>query len=240
MISPLRFFVILCMVGRISGHRAPRWLRSLATALAIALIALMTPLAANTLVRVQEARIPMTCGGTPQAIVLLTSGVVEPPRSRDDFAALDTASMHRLAAAATLYKSRPMPVAIMGSSGYDVADSTVMEALAHTLGMAQSDLRAETLSSTTWENAESAANMHDPLPPQIWLVTSALHMPRSLFAFQATGFQPCAWPARSEYRAFDGVGYLMPNESAAIKSGSVLHEWLGEIVYRLRASRRAR
>jgi len=33
------------------------------------------------------------------------------------------------------------------------------------------------------------------VPPRIWLVTSALHMPRALVAFRAAGFEPCSYPS---------------------------------------------
>ncbi|HJT97103.1 MAG TPA: YdcF family protein, partial [Rhodanobacteraceae bacterium] len=99
-----------------------------------------------------------------------------------------------------------------------------------------SAIRAETGSTTTWENAARVRALEPALPSRIWLVTSALHMPRALIAFRAAGFEPCAWPG--DYRAspFEGIADLLPHAGAIANADATLHEWVGEIVYRLRAA----
>ena len=235
MLSPLRLLAILTVLGWLGWHFLPGWLRGCLLALCAVLLLIATPLGANALVRWQEARVADTdlCGAPAQAIVLLSSGVHEPPASERDFAALDDASLRRLFAAVELYRREPVAFVIVGSSGHAVADSRVLASLALSLGVAATDLREETTSLTTRENAATLARMQPPVPRRIALVTSPVHMARALYAFRAAGFEACAWPSRSDYHRFDGIGYLLPVESAALKAEAVLHEWVGEIVYRI-------
>ena len=56
-------------------------------------------------------------------------------------------------------------------------------------------LRIDRLANTTFENAVNSAALAKPKPGEHWLiVTSALHMPRSIGAFRAVGFAVHAWP----------------------------------------------
>ena len=76
----------------------------------------------------------------------------------------------------------------------------------------------------------------DPaVPKRIWLVTSALHMPRALSAFRAAGFEPCAYPADVRAARLDSIADVLPSAGAIADTDAVLHEWVGEIVYRIRA-----
>ena len=79
--------------------------------------------------------------------------------------------------------------------------------------------------------------MDPALPSRIWLVTSALHMPRALIAFRAAGFEPCSYPSDFLSAPFEARDVL-PRGSAVANSEAALHEVVGEIVYRLRASGR--
>ncbi|HEY0179326.1 MAG TPA: YdcF family protein [Dokdonella sp.] len=236
MLSPLRLLAIVLLVGLVVRRRAPAWLRRGLIAAVALLVVLTMPVGANALVWLQEARAPAAadCTGEPAAIVLLSGGVREPPRDGRDYAALGDATLLRLFAAADLYRRRPLPVAIIGTSGHAVADSRVVAALARALGVAGADLREEAVSLTTWENAQAAAAMRPPLPRQIWLVTSPLHLARAAYSFETAGFSVCAWPSRSDFRSVDGAGYFLPSASAVLKSQAVLHEWVGEAFYRVR------
>lgn len=236
MLSPLRLLAGLIVLAWL-GHRIlPRWLHGGLVFVCACLLLLTTPLCANALIRWQEARVADAdiCRAPVQSIVLLASGVSSPPESESDFAALDATSVRRLFTAVDLYRSQHVPLAIVGSSGYAIADSRVLASLAMSLGVAASDLREETTSLTTRENARALALMQPPVQRNIALVTSRVHMPRAMRTFRRAGFDACAEPARSEYHRFDGIGYLLPAESAAIKTEEVLHEWVGEIVYGLK------
>ena len=89
-------------------------------------------------------------------------------------------------------------------------------------------------SRSTRENAVYAKELLRPAPGETWLlVTSAYHMPRSVGAFTAVGWQVIPYPVdfsidpRTEFRAsFNLVDGLHDSTLAG-------HEWAGLVGYRL-------
>lgn len=238
MLSPLRLIVVLILLWLVARRWLPRSARMLLLVPGCILVLLTTPLGANFLVRIQESRAPgaLECAGPePTTIVLLSGGLTRVPRNGTDYAALNAASLDRLFAAVDLYRRLPAAqLVIVGTSGHAFADSDIMASLARRLGVADTALRVEDRSLTTWENAYETARLVPPLPQRIWLVTSALHMARAFMTFDRAGFVPCAWASHSDYIAVDGWGYFVPLGTAAVKSEQALHEMAGEFVYRLR------
>ncbi len=240
MLSPLRLLLLLAIGAWLAQRRGWRRLRWLCGAAAVLALVLTTPLGANALVGLQEARAPgveACTGPAPQAIVLLSAGVTGRPKDERDYAVLDLASLQRLLGAVDLQRRHAdLPLLIVGSSGWRIANSTLMASLAGELGSAPALLRVETHSRDTWHNAQASAALQPALPRRIWLVTSKLHMARALFAFRSAGFEPCAYPVDARYQRFTGVGYLLPSGSATVKAEQALHELVGEAAYRVRAA----
>ncbi len=80
-------------------------------------------------------------------------------------------------------------------------------------------------STSTFENAVNSKKHVDPRPNERWLlVTSAVHMPRSVGAFRRVGFEVEAWPV------YD-LGEIHPERHYSI----VRHEWVGLAYYWLGA-----
>jgi uncharacterized SAM-binding protein YcdF (DUF218 family) len=76
--------------------------------------------------------------------------------------------------------------------------------------------------TNTYENGLYSRSLLAPTPGQRWLlVTSAVHMPRSLGVFQSLGFPVLPWPV-----------YDM-QASAAVASDRVWHEIIGLVGYRM-------
>lgn len=72
----------------------------------------------------------------------------------------------------------------------------------------------ETLSRNTFENAVNSRRLVDPKPGERWLlVTSAMHMPRSVGAFRKVGFGPEAWPVDDRV---SGVGAVVREWTALL------------------------
>lgn len=244
MLSPLRLLLIVgvawWLARRLGWHRV----RAACIAAAALLVVLTTPLGANALVRIQEGRAPgaAACAGTPpQAIVVLSGGLVARPRGERDYAALGLASIQRLIGAVGLQRSLgAVRLAVIGTSDRGFADSVILANLARDLGVDASTLQVEAASLNTWQNAQASARLAPALPRRIWLVTSSLHMVRALVAFRAAGFDACAYPVQSRYHAPDNPGYLLPTGSATMKAEDALHELVGEVAYRLRAWHAAR
>jgi uncharacterized SAM-binding protein YcdF (DUF218 family) len=75
---------------------------------------------------------------------------------------------------------------------------------------------------------------------RIVLVTSAWHMPRSVWCFESHGFEVIPAPVDylTEQEAYDLRSYL-PRWTTLSDSGQALHEYLGLLWYRLRYSQTA-
>ncbi|MEP7041560.1 MAG: YdcF family protein [Dokdonella sp.] len=240
LLSPLGFGVPLALLLWWARARLPRWLWRIGIAVELVCIALSTPLGANTLVRWQESRVlttPACAAPQPGTVVLLTAGARRVPRQPGDVDALNASSLRRTLLAARLTRDLPdAQLVVSGTSDTEtVAVSVVMAQLAADLGVPATSIRSEVAARTTWDNARNVRALEPPLPQRIWLVTSALHLPRALIAFRAAGFEPCAYPSDWLSAPFDGVSDLLPSGGAVAETEAVVHEWIGELVYRLRA-----
>ena len=92
----------------------------------------------------------------------------------------------------------------------------------------------ETDSRNTWENALFSRRLVEPQPGETWLlVTSALHMPRSVGIFRRVGWEVVPYPV--DYRTRRGGHPYLRFEFE--KTLSLLHEatreWIGLVSYRL-------
>jgi uncharacterized SAM-binding protein YcdF (DUF218 family) len=82
-------------------------------------------------------------------------------------------------------------------------------------------LRIDGRPTTTYENARFSKDLFAPKSDDCWaLVTSALHMPRAIGAFQAVGFSVLPWPVNDTPL------------TAEVLSAKVWHEVLGLVGYR--------
>lgn len=240
MLSPLRLLILIAIAWLAARRWRLHWLRAPLLGAAVVMIVLTTPFGGNLLVRLLESRVPASACAAPhpRTIVLLSSGVVARPVDEHQYGVLDLASLQRLFGAIDLFRtSESSQLVIFGTSDRGIADSRILAELARSLGIDGTALRTEGASLTTWQNAQAAAAMQPPLPRNIWLVTSALHMPRAAYAFREAGFEVCAYPVQPLYKGFDGIGYFLPTGSAVVKAEDALHEIVGEIAYRLHIAR---
>lgn len=234
--SPLRGGLLLALSLWLLWRWLPRWLRAIGiSGLAIAGV-LATPLGANALVAAVESRVSSSAdcsGATPSTIVLLGGGVLVSTGDPLDYRVLSPTSIQRVFAAARLARLQPdATILITGESFRGVPESTLMARLLIEMGVAPERIREEPTARTTWQNAQLTAALQPPIDRHIWLVTSALHLPRALYAFEQAGFDVCTWPADSRYAGWIGWGYMLPASSAIVKSEAALHELLGEFAYR--------
>lgn len=238
LLSPLRFGVLLALLLVLTWRRLPRGLRYLASLPLIGCVLSSLPVVANLLVGIAESRFPsaQTCAvPLPQTIVVLGGGISRQPVDAADVGALGETSLRRVIGAADLYRAHePARLVISGgTSQYGVAESSLMAALAQRLGVPAAAITVETESHSTWQNARFVAALEPLIDRRIWLVTSALHMPRSIYAFEQAGFEVCAWPTDSRLGHANSIGYYLPSIGALDKSDAVIHEWLGEAAYRM-------
>lgn len=237
-LSPLGFGLLLALALWLSRRRLPRWLLRAGIVLELGCLLLATPFGANLLLRAQERRVGVDAAcerEPPSTIVLLAGGMRRDAGDGGDVGALGESSLQRTLGAADLFARMPRArLVVSGGRHRDAIVSREMASFATRLGVPTEAIRVEGRSLTTWENAFQVRALDPPLPQRIWLVTSAVHLPRALLAFRAAGFEPCGWPVDRRAAAFAGWTDLLPGGSAIARSEAVLHEWIGEMAYRWR------
>ncbi|MGI4939631.1 MAG: YdcF family protein [Janthinobacterium lividum] len=99
------------------------------------------------------------------------------------------------------------------------------------LGLSSSRVLFEDASRTTWENAVDVSRLVQPKPGETWvLLTNAMHMPRSVGVFRATGWSVLPWP--TGYRSRPGASKWLPLMSENLPLlDMAAHEWLGMLAY---------
>ena len=240
LISPLG--TALALGGMALGLALLNWRRTAWSLGAVALAWLWlwaTPVASHALRGVLEAPYPpMVLAKLPdlpkaQAIVVLGGGIR--PAEQPGQAPNLNAAADRVWHAARLYHAGHAPL-VLASGGSDPTTSASTEAeamrqLLLALGVPDAALRLEDRSRNTRQNAQFTAQLLQPSQPQgmrrIWLVTSALHMPRAVALFEAQGFEVLPAPTDHEARQrFSAVDWL-PDTDALDGSARAMKEWVG-------------
>jgi uncharacterized SAM-binding protein YcdF (DUF218 family) len=174
--------------------------------------------------------------GQYDAIVVLTgwlipaSGLIPRPQ-------IDVAMYRRLEEAFRLYRQAPKPIIVSGGHVDPFTPSNNENRIACDYlvrwGVAETDIIQEPASRDTFESAFEVSKI---LTQRGWtrylLVTSALHMPRSMLAFEATAPEPV--PAPGDFtveRISTSPLSFFPTEGAARDTYSALHEYVGLVNY---------
>jgi uncharacterized SAM-binding protein YcdF (DUF218 family) len=99
-------------------------------------------------------------------------------------------------------------------------------------------IRVDSLSRNTYENGVETASIvqANSLSKRIVLVTSAWHMPRAMRCFAKLGFdvEPLSTDPLTPVEILTFQDYLIPSLNTIQKWDSLLHEWCGLIIYRLK------
>lgn len=243
--SPLPPAIIVLAVAALAWRRLPRWSHVAIVVFELSLVALMTPLGAAGLARVVERHLTpqSTClAPVPRVMVVLGGGFARAPDSPDDFSALQAWSVQRVFAGVALWHALPGSRLVFAGGGREYyPEAVAMGSLAQHLGVPANAITLETKSRDTWENARNVAALSPALPKRVWLVTSALHMPRSLAAFRAWGFDPCAWPSDPVIASIRFRWQLLiPSGAAVDASARALHELVGAVDYAWKARQHRR
>ncbi|MGI0487555.1 YdcF family protein [Pantanalinema rosaneae CENA516] len=151
---------------------------------------------------------------------------------------------------AKLYREGKAPRLILAGGRIDwwgdqPSESADMAAIVELMGVPKSAILQEPDSLTTYENAVNVKKILDAQGiRQILLVTSAMHMPRSLLIFQKQGID--AIPAPVDFLTTDRdlqamqsspqsvLLTLMPEADRLKETTRALKEYLGTVIYRLR------
>lgn len=179
------------------------------------------------------------------AIVLLGGGVraAQYPRQSTEMNEGADRMMH----AARLYREGKAPLILVSGGKIELLGSSIAEAdgmreILEFFGVPPEAILEEDRSRNTYENAVYTRELLEPRGiKRILLVTSALHMPRSVAIFEKQGFEVI--PAPVDYLATVGGSedgsqfrliHFVPSAEYLDLSTRVLREYLGMLIYRLR------
>jgi uncharacterized SAM-binding protein YcdF (DUF218 family) len=173
-----------------------------------------------------------------QAVVVLGGGL-EPMAEGQTTPLPNSSSLMRLHHASGLVRETGLPLAFAGGVGWaSVGTGAPTEAQAAQAALAQWGVRlrwADDRSRDTEENARAtAALLQGQGIRRIALVTHATHMPRSVWQFEAAGFEVLPAPMGAVLPRSRAVLEWLPSARGLWASQDVLREWLGLQVARLR------
>jgi uncharacterized SAM-binding protein YcdF (DUF218 family) len=250
LIYPLGLACVLLGLALVWLKRRPRWARG-AIALALALLLLSSNnWVATGVLRSLEWRYPDTVNLPAADAIVVLGGAIHPqipPRSWVEVAEEGDRVLH----GARLYLAGKAPLLVFTGGrmtwgqGQRKSEAADMAELAMALGVPASAIAIEPDSLNTFENATyTKALLSDRGIDQILLVTSALHMPRSLAIFKRQGFG--VTPAPTDFHVVDDpvdpefvtwqgqVLSLVPQTENLHYLTRALKEYVGTFIYWLR------
>ena len=166
------------------------------------------------------------------AIVVLTSASI-PAGGLISFPTIDVAMFRRLEEAWRLYRIRRKPIVVSGGHVNPftppVSENQIARDYLVRWGVPVNDVLGEERSRDTFE---SAVEIQKLLQQKGWkrylLVTSAMHMPRSMLTFSARAPQPIPAPGDFSLGAFELTPLdVFPSLAAARAIAESLHEYIG-------------
>lgn len=145
----------------------------------------------------------------------------------------------RADSAADLYFAGLAPRIIVSGAAFDgtTSEAESMAASLRRAGVPPDVILMEKNSQTTYENAQYTTQLlKEHGIDTIVLVTSALHMPRSIASFKKQGIKviPAAAPRQIIMPDTSGFSVWLPNQRALDGSRSIIKEYAGLLVYWLR------
>ncbi len=241
-LTPSNFVALLLLAGIVL--LATRWraaaVRLMASGIVLLLVMGFSPFG-NVLLLSLSERFPawQESGRAPDGIIVL-GGAINPELSEARGAAEINASAERMTAAAELARRFPNARIVLSGGNNSLinpvsTEAAVSKKLLERLGVSPDRIVEEDRSRTTSENAAFTRDLLQPKPGELWLlVTSAYHMPRSIGAFRAAGFDVVPYPVDWRTRGLSDA--FVPFETLGgglSRTDTAVHEWVGLIAYRL-------
>jgi len=239
--APAHFFIFLAAIGAALLYtRFSRWGRRFAVVSAAALLLMAFGPIGQFLGAPLEARFPPPPDDMPAPDgVIVLGGTVDEKLSAELGRTTMIDAAERLTAPIALKRRYPdMRIVFTGGSAA-LRDSSFTEAESvkrfwRDVGLDNGDILYEDRSRNTFENAVFTRELIRPRPGERWLlITSAMHMPRSIGIFRKANFPVIAYPV--DYRTNGEFAFTLPR--FAVKAIGLVefaaHEWVGLVAYRL-------
>jgi len=223
-----------------------------ASGIVLALIVLLVSsngwVATRLLQSLEWQNLPPTTLPQAEAIVVLGGGIRPqvPPRPWIDV----SEAGDRVLYGAQLYREGKAPLVILSGGRIDwkgggPSESGDMAKLVEVLGVPLRAIAQDPTSLNTYENAVNVRNiLHARGLNRVLLVTSALHMPRSLQIFQKQGIEAIAAPTdflvtQQDLQEINSTPEaitlnLMPDAERLQTVTRALREYVGLVIYRLK------
>lgn len=249
LVYPLGLASLLLILSLFTLWKRPRLAAGcIGFALAILLIPSSGAVSTQMVRSLEQQYLPPARLPTAEAIVVLGGGTKPqiPPRPWIDVMEAGDRPIH----AARLYLEGKAPLVILSGGrinwlGEGESESADMAKLVEALGVPKSAIAEDPTSLNTRENAVNVKQILDSRRiNRILLVTSAMHMPRSIRIFQKLGIEAIPAPtdflvADPEFAAISASPQarllsLLPDTDNLHHFTRALKEYIGMIVYRLR------
>jgi uncharacterized SAM-binding protein YcdF (DUF218 family) len=238
---PSNAIAVICLVGTVLLllRRTDAARPTLLVGICLLLVSGLSP-AGNILLLSLSERFPpwqFDGGAEPDGIIVL-GGAIDPEVSAARNAVELDSSAERIIAMLELARRFPNARIVFSGGSGNLIENHVPEApiagkLLERFGIAPERIVLESGSRTTAENAIFTRNLITPKPGERWLlVTSAFHMPRSVGAFRAAGFDVEAYPVDWRTRGWIDAALPFDTLSAGLaRTDLAAHEWTGLIAY---------
>jgi uncharacterized SAM-binding protein YcdF (DUF218 family) len=186
----------------------------------------------------------------PAEVIILLGGATEPAQAPRPQVEVNSAGDRILYAAALYSQDRAPAILVSGGNitwleNRGTTPAADMVELLHLTGVPREAVWLEDQSQNTYENAlYSARLLRQKGITHVILVTSAMHMPRSMALFRAQGIDPIPAPADftvtragwAELASSPSAVLVnsLPNASSLALTTNVLKEYIGLLAYRLK------
>ncbi|MBW1779679.1 MAG: envelope biogenesis factor ElyC [Deltaproteobacteria bacterium] len=186
--------------------------------------------------RPSNTSIPATKGLEAVKYVVVLAGGHNADPSIPITGHLTCGSLFRLMEGIRVFRQHPgSKLVLSGCGAFDpVPESYVMADVARFLGIDKRDMILESRSNDTKDQARLIRPIVDKKP--FVLVTSAIHMPRSMALFRKEGLNPIPAPAgqTGDVKQVLTPAWFFPSAHALEGSSRAVHEYLGLIWAKLR------
>ncbi len=197
-----------------------------------------TPAIANAIIGRIEDQYPAVTQVSAEKdalIVVLSSGFVVKREGRVE-PRLDTAGWERTYAGIRLWKQIGGRLLFVGGPTPDgrSSDASLMAELAIGAGVPASAVRVETKSRNTYQNLLFVHELAGGHGGNVWLVTSAIHMPRAMAVARKLDLGMRPYPCDYRSVSLEHWYAWLPNSGGPAMFADAMHELVGIVYYRLK------
>jgi uncharacterized SAM-binding protein YcdF (DUF218 family) len=242
LVYPLGFALVWLVVALGALALGARRAGGVATLLSVAVLWIASmPMTSQWAITTLESQYPVHSVNSLEAadVAIVLGGAISPPDSSNPYVDLSSASDRVFHAYRLLKSGKVTRILLSGGNIFDDGRTPEAKAMAEFLTELGIDRRAILIEPTSRNTHENAIASSD-----IWraegfktglLVTSALHMPRALAAFEKMGLR--IYPATIDTRGGGLPPFplnIIPDVAALSGTTAAMKEWVGLLIYRLR------